>query len=323
MENKIETRYPQVLLLGNGINQLGGGGSWSDFLRAIATKAEIVNGKISVDDLKCPEPLKAILVTDDHVDVAMRKYCGKIAFSERSEQAQRIFQKLLTMGFDDILTTNYTYELELAASDSKQIGIGKITKLMRHTNAVPRAEGKYLLHTYNLLTVDGCTNRVWHIHGEARKPDSTVLGHYYYGNLLYKIKESLFNRNYAKDNELNSWVDAFILGDVYVLGFGFGFAEMDLWWLLNRKGREKTPTGKIFFYTPEPSAFDEKHELLRMLKEVRSGEPLVEIISCGYREKTVIKDGHARTVLDGSYENYYGDAILDIEKRMKGRKHYG
>ena len=48
---------------------------------------------------------------------------------------------------------------------------------------------------------------------------------------------------------ISSWLDAFIMGDVYVLGFGYDFSEMDLWWLLNRKQREKATTGKLYYYT--------------------------------------------------------------------------
>lgn len=320
MKEHKENTYPQVLLLGNGINQLNGGASWNDFLRAIATKKEIVNGIISVEDLKCPEPLKAILVTEDHVDVAMRDYCSRIAFQGQSEQVCKLYRKLLTIGFDDVLTTNYTYELEIAASNSRGMNRYQIEKLMRHTDAVKHADKKYLLHTYNQLTVYGCTNRVWHIHGEARKPESTVLGHYYYGNLLCKIKECLHRRNYSESKEIKSWVDSFIVGDVYVLGFGFGFSEMDLWWLLNRKAREKTATGKIYFYAAKPIGFDEKHELLRMLRRTHGGEPVVEIVNCGYQDKTIRKDGVEKTTLDGSYEDFYNDAIADIASRINGRK---
>ena len=311
---------PQVLLLGNGINQLNGGVSWNDFLREIATKKEIVDGVIPVEALTCPEPLKAILVTEDHVDVAMQDYCNRIAFREQTEQVCVLYKKLLSLGFDDVLTTNYTYELEIAASTSKEMSRYRIEKLMRHTDAVKQAERKYLLHTYNQLAVDGCINRVWHIHGEARKPDSTVLGHYYYGNLLCKIKEYLHHRNYAENKEMKSWVDSFIMGDVYILGFGFGFSELDLWWLLNRKAREKSATGKVYFYEAEPVRFDEKQELLRMLRRAYDGEAVVEIVNCGYKKKIILKDGVEKTVLDGRYEDFYNDAIADIAGRINGRK---
>lgn len=318
MENREENSYPQVLLLGNGINQMNGGISWSGFLRTLATRKEIKNGEISVENLHCPEPLKAILVTDDHVDVALKEYWENYQPGDTGDIS--LLRKILSIGFDDILTTNYTYELEQAALYPRKISKHKIKTMMRHTKGSKKAEGKYLLHTYNEAVVEGHCNRIWHIHGEARKPDSTILGHYYYGNLLCKIKEELSGRRYDKDRGCRSWVDSFVLGDVYVLGFGFGFSEIDMWWLLNRKAREKAFTGKVYYYAAEPVGFNEKHELLRMLKSAHNGEPVVEIVSCGYKDKTVVKDGCESVVLDGSYEAFYTNAISDIANRMNKRK---
>ena len=77
-------------------------------------------------------------------------------------------------------------------------------------------------------------------------PNTVILGHYYYGNLLFCCDEYLTHRapeqRYPlwpghEELEALSWLDYFILGDVYSLGFGFDTSEMDLWWLLCRKKR--------------------------------------------------------------------------------------
>lgn len=47
---------------------------------------------------------------------------------------------------------------------------------------------------------------------------------------------------------ISSWIDAFILGDVHILGFGYNVSEFDLWWLLDRKMREKAQKGTTHFY---------------------------------------------------------------------------
>ena len=308
MSQEKEQKHLQVLLLGNGINQLNGGKSWNEFLRDITTKQEILDGIIQLEKLQCPEPLKAILVTEDHIDVAMKNYCKKIAFEKQSPQICEIYKTILTMGFDDILTTNYTYELEVAAAAPKEINESKVRAMARNTLG-RRVENKYLLHTYNCLKVLECENRVWHIHGEARKPDSTVLGHYYYGNLLFKIKKFLERRKYAYITESESWIDSFIMGDVYILGFGFAFSEMDLWWLLNRKAREKSDVGKVYFYEAKPDGFNEKQEILRMMKRASDGEPLVEIIDCGFDEKEL-------KTFNDKYEAFYKAAIEDIYTKM-------
>ena len=96
--------------------------------------------------------------------------------------------------------------------------------MQRHTEETARAEAKFLLHTYNSVTYNGVTNQIWHIHGEARKPDSMIIGHYYYGNILFKYKELLdkrrskykYSQDHGEEFPIKSWLDAFILGDVYV-----------------------------------------------------------------------------------------------------------
>ena len=125
-----------------------------------------------------------------------------------------------------------------------------------------------MLHTYNAAAMDGVNNRIWHIHGEARKPSGMVIGHYLYVNLVSKWKEKLNERDQAYKNfdqtkPSGCWLDSFIMGNVYVLGFGFDFSELDLWWLINRKKREKAqPHGKVIFYTPENKSEAAKYALL-------------------------------------------------------------
>lgn len=125
-----------------------------------------------------------------------------------------------------------------------------------------------MLHTY----YDIANTKIWHIHGEGRKKNSIVLGHYYYGNLLARYKEYFVGiRNKYRQMEdvgetppIKSWLDAFILGDVYILGLGMVFSEIDLWWLFNRKKRENASCGKIYFLEPRQGKdVDLKRELLR------------------------------------------------------------
>lgn len=165
------------------------------------------------------------------------------------------------MGFSDILTTNYSYELEIAASGRENISKWQLKEGRTHTKTVRRAEGKYYLHTYQEVSYKQIENRIWHIHGEARCPSSIVIGHYQYGNLFSRIREYLkqAGNKYVEEQKaqeltgtdaayISSWIDAFILGDVHILGFGYNVSEFDLWWLLDRKMREKAQKGTTHFY---------------------------------------------------------------------------
>lgn len=296
---------PQILLLGNGINRAFNSDSWDDLLNLIDIRSE----RYDIGKYRCPETLKAILVTKDSVDKALQSQKERLGDlgTEKPEKQTRLLRRLLNAGFDEILTTNYSYELETAALGQGKVNERSLRRMQRHTSDVRRCEASLLLHTYNSIRQDGAEKRIWHIHGEARKPDSMIMGAYYYGNLLGKIIDLNKRRGkyYSQTREsgqtpkIRSWSDAFILGDVYILGFGFGFAESDMWWLLNRKKREQSRVGKTYFYElkPKESINRAKTDLLEIMG--------VEMI--------------CRGVSDGDWQSAYEWAVGDIEKRIGKR----
>lgn len=285
---------PRVLLLGNGINRAFNSDSWDMLLNSIDCRSD----KYDVGRFHCPETLKAILVTEDNVDKALERKknaLGNLGTKKPAKQLE-LLRRLLAMSFDHMLTTNYSYELETAALGEDRITENALKRIQRHTSSVERCEASLMLHTYNSVEFRGSERRIWHIHGEARKPDSMVLGHYYYGRLLGKMLELDRRRTYsaAKPSKILSWTDAFILGDVYILGFGFGFAESDMWWLLNRK--KHAGTGSTVFYelNPPDTSNNAKLDLLRLMN--------VEVVSM--------------TVENSNWTELYERAINDIEERI-------
>ena len=293
---------PQILLLGNGILQAFGGESWNAFLSSITKRQDLP----SPNEINCPEPLKAILVTGDNVDVAMKEKCAEILQRDMiSDELVSYLRELMKLGFDHIFTTNYTYELEQAAIYPNKLTEYKLKKMASSTEGV--IDRKYLLHTYNRVVCNDVENKIWHIHGESRKPDSTILGHYYYGNSLFKIKESLNKVRPTGENtieDIKTWAEAFIFGDIYCIGFGYGLCEFDLWWLLNRKAREKFNAGKLYFYEPHSVEQWEKIDLLQLMKTT-SGDKLVEILDLGF---DVSKDV--------DWQKFYIDALEDVKHRI-------
>ena len=208
-------RFPQVLLLGNGLNRVVQSDGWGDLLARIKR-----NPKICINDdtySSLPYPLLAVLATNDQVDQAIKENINLFygASDDAMEELRPCLQQLLGMGFDDILTTNYSYELERAADQSVTREGSNCKKWMRHTEEIISAERKYLLHTYNAVSYRGINNRVWHIHGEIRKPDSVILGHYYYGKLFSKYQELLNqrgNRQFVLEQQgkppiMKSWLE--------------------------------------------------------------------------------------------------------------------
>ncbi len=314
-----KNQVPKVLLFGNGALQCFGGESWNKFLASIATKEEY-RSEEKIQSLDCPAPLKAILVTNDHVDNQVRNKFEGISSALKNECEFEFLREFLLMNFDHILTTNYTYELENVAQFPDEYTFANIKRLSRHTQEKQRAESKYMIHSYNEIILDSTPKKIWHIHGEIRKPNSVIIGHYYYGNLLSEIKKISDGRRdaYRREQDLgdqypvNSWVDAFILGEIYCVGFGFDFSEFDLWWLLNRKAREKAQVGDVYFYNPASSGFDEKRELLASMRKSCNGEQLVKMIDCGY---SVNKD-NPRVLNEGKYIDFYKSVIKDIQSKM-------
>ncbi len=282
-------RFPQVLLVGNGLNRAFQGDSWKNAVlkmwknQRLKTETEKEAAKEAL-----PYPFLIVLGTNDNVDTVLKEEEENEEKAENKEKKIKkineyfptikdtpeltaMYGKLLTAGFDHILTTNYTYELERTAYPNV-ISIENYAARNLQSVSVPNKapERKYLLHTYYNVEYEGHKNKIWHIHGEVRKPDSIILGHDYYGRLLNKYQSEFAERKdkqfmhqkEGKDPIMNSWLDAFIMGDVHVLGFGYDLSEFDLWWLLSRKKRENAECGKVYFY--EPSFGKEmKHELMR------------------------------------------------------------
>lgn len=258
---------PKVLLLGNGINRAFSSNSWDELLKKFGKKEE------TIDNI--PMTLQPIILSNNNVHEKLKEMSkdhrlyGKID----SPEMMQVLKRILEMGFDDIITTNYSYELESAAFGVERISDYMLDKIRRATTTTTHiAEGKYLIRTYNEVEFNGHKTRIWHIHGTAKNVSSIVIGHYYYGNLLanYKkyfdsVRNSYFkHQEEGKEYKTRSWLDAFVLGDVYSVGFGFDLSEFDMWWLLDRKKREKALHGKVYYYAPywENEKNQEKYKLM-------------------------------------------------------------
>ncbi len=297
------------ILIGNGINRSFDKGSQSlEKLLHNVSKLDLET------DSDIPFTLKVVLGTENRVDEAMKNSSESLWGCLNSDKQIEYYNKLVDLPVEDILTANYGFELEEAAYGvtGRMISASKIDELsdyMRNAG-ISRREGSMFLHTFQRIKTEDHDKRVWHIHGHAMNPSSMVIGHFYYGNLLCKIK-SYLQKNGAryewssiqeKDPSVRSWVDAFILNDIYVLGFGYDFAEMDLWWLLERKNREKAPHGSVFFYEPDIPGEKLKHNLLECYgAEVRT-------LDYSISEKETDKNS--------LYERFYYDALDHIRKSI-------
>ena len=290
--------YPQILLLGNGINRVYESNGWGDLIKKLACNPRIDPKTIE----KVAYPLQVVLATGDKMDSRIKEKKELFYGLESIEHERPLLESVLRIPFDHILTTNYSYEIERVANEKVKADGKYCQKLARNLLRKEQVEKRYLLHSYNEISFEEHCHKIWHIHGEARKPQSIVLGHYYYGKLLSLYIDTLGKRENKQIERqrageaplIESWLDAFIMGDVYVLGLSFDYSEMDLWWLLNRKKREKAQHGKLYFY--EPSEGNEiKHSLLEAYD--------AKIERLGFNTKPV------------NYEQFYRYAIEDIRDK--------
>lgn len=306
MEENETFRAPQVLLLGNGLNRCYGGNDLESVIGAMWK-----NPKMAMEQTESiPFPLRIVIGSNDTLDQTLKNKPNFLYGLDSLDEIRKPLEKLLSVQFDDILTTNYSYEIERVLSSKVEYNGEYCKKLVTHTDGSKRAESKYMLHTYNQVTGQDHVNKIWHIHGEARKPDSVILGHYYYGRLLGRCIKELEDRGNMQQKlqergekpKIKSWLDAFIMGDVYVLGFGYNFSEMDMWWLLNRKKREKAHHGKTVFYTP----YCEDEAKLALLQVYG-----VEVKTLAHKSK------------NPDYPTFYQDAIDDIARCVREKRKEG
>lgn len=277
--NIFEGKRPRVLLLGNGVCRAFGGMSWNRLLDKIKNKDEY---PLDADKYIMPMPLKAAMLTGNTLATRMRELVEDRApagdddinwtsFVKTTPDMQERLRKLILNNFDYVLTTNYSYEIERSLLNTRFNTPDVIGRLMNY-HEVDHPQTQFLINTYNLA--GGVP--VWHIHGEARKPGSMIIGGYYYGKLLKRCVERLdgytdpdrekgkpvkkaagktqeFKKNIQneKPQKIGSWVDAFVLGDVYILGLGMDFSESDLWWLIEYKRDNPSVCGRTLFFEPK------------------------------------------------------------------------
>lgn len=260
----------KVLVIGNGINRLNNNYSWKQLLKDIVSFAGenvIANSAGKPFPLFYEEIYLRALKQSQKKENDLKSFISKkVSQLEPNE----IHQKITSMNFNHILTTNYDYALEKTLPkglDSTKV----VSRIMEKKYSVLRAR-KF-----------GPTT-LWHIHGEQDIPNSLTLGYEHYSGYLQKLRNyvisgleykkekipSLLDSLKKRNTQLSSWIDLFFQKDIYFLGLGLDFAEIHLWWLLTfiaRKKAEKKsliPNNSIFYFFPESekNKYSARFELL-------------------------------------------------------------
>lgn len=248
-----------ALLVGNDINNITDGNSWSDLLANLKNRFGVdVNFR---DDKPFPLAYEEFYFKATQNGGATERDIKQfISEQVGSIQPNALHKRISELNIAHILTTNYDLCLEKS--------VGYKENDCRNTGVIREAKFN-LFRKYQLR--DKC---YWHIHGAANHHSSITLGYEHYSGYLqhmrnyviagtqntYKKKKfpSLVNR--LKDNLVNfdSWVDLFFTHNIHIFGFGLDFVETDLWWLLTFRRKamlEKTAKfsvgNTIIYYIPE------------------------------------------------------------------------
>ena len=284
-----------TVLLGNGICRCIGMDSCDGIIEEIRKENNPSADPTVMKKLMFPQ--KIVVATNDHVDVNMKRLTKNMVDVAYSVEDTAFLNQLLKAMPEAILTANYSTELETASFE-------KYTSYVYNNNVKKACDLRMTaenlgLNTYIPLSIDGEQKLLWHIHGNAMRPKSVIMGHYYYGKLLREIEEYIpgFMRRYqiAKKTDqtlqIKSWVDYFLICDVHIIGFSMDPAEMDLWWLLCCKKRH-FPETTVYFYEPS--------------KEYINGTGK-DLLLTAYGAEIVTEKG-----FKGDYKQFYLDLVNKI-----------
>ena len=288
-------RIPDILLMGNGINISFGGSSWSRVLSGIST-GEFDYDHYSIQQL--PYALQTIVISSDSVSDGMRDIADRLMPQPLGNEHSALLGDFLTLPFETVLTTNYSYEIEVALKKDFDLKIGRPSGYRLSSKKGNNNQEQFGVFKY--IRVGELP--IWHIHGEAARPKSMVMGHYYYGKLLGEIQKRVPEviRGYKMAQKRReayhpqSWIDYFLIGNVHIVGFGLDPSEMDIWWLINCKKRNFSDCGKIYFY--EPNMDEPKKYALKALTDIFG-------IQC-----------YSKKIKKNGYKGFYKDSVDEIKR---------
>lgn len=294
------------ILIGNGVNNIINGNSWCDVLNSLG---ELYG--INIDTHGKPFPLA---YEEIYFNISNNQGNGfsesrikdSIALKINEIKPNEIHQEIIKLKCNNVLTTNYDLAFEycldgnIRSEDLKNEGVIK--------------ESKYSIFRHHKVK----SKNIWHIHGALNNPNSIVLGYEHYSGYLQSMRgytttgsqysNESFNepltKRLKKNDVGNSWIDDFFTKDVYILGLNLDFVEIDLWWLLtfrerNRIAKEINLQHEVVYYIP------------RYYYDDPASKPKVDLL----KSVGVIINHEFGLVFKGKEKEYYLDVINDIHNK--------
>ena len=167
--NGIVCGSPKCLLLGNGINLLFKDPSWESLI-----KDQLIDchSPLSYDEIKgMPATMQIVAATNDTVNTQMKALSDRLLNLKMTPERIAFLQRILSLPVDDVLTVNYSFELEVA--DGMELSKRRYSANLHNTFDLQTKHKKFRLYQY-YETSQG--KRIWHAHGDIAKPDTMLMG---------------------------------------------------------------------------------------------------------------------------------------------------
>lgn len=164
---------------------------------------------------------------------------------------------LSSYNVQNIITTNYDEGIEFILC--QKCGYKNIK-----TEGLAE-EGIYSIRRYKKFINEKNSHciKLWKIHGDINKIESIILGFDQYCGSLSKLSEYIKGK-YKSDDvdgpecdipmiekcknqkfDNLSWAELFFNTNVYIVGLGMDFSEIDIWWLLNNRVRIQNKVSQV------------------------------------------------------------------------------
>ncbi|WP_421504712.1 SIR2 family protein [Erwinia rhapontici] len=233
------------LLVGNGVNNISEGYSWNDVLMSLGRKYTVdIDTQDKPFSLAYEEIYFKILKTEGNESTESDI---KTFLAEKIKEItpNDIHMAITSLNCRSLMTTNYDLAFERAIMQHSDDSILSNQGLIK--------EQRYNIFRHHVLH----EKEIWHIHGDVTVPNSITLGYEHYSGHLQNMRNyTATGCHYRKKNDFDqkpliirlkrkplrteqSWIDNFFLRDVYIIGLTLDFVEIDLWWLLNFRERNK------------------------------------------------------------------------------------
>ena len=243
--------HPRVLLIGNGFNRTYHMKSWKNLIDSV----QKTDGTDPAVLHRLPLSMQVVLATGNRVGESMEEVAGYMRSFQLTQEHIRLLEKILDIPARTILTTNYSYELEKVWSGD--CSFWKSNPYRLYTVPYKSSSSVKFLHRYSHVERGDDYRNIWHIHGEVDMPSQIIMGHYYYGKMEYQMQSYIpgLLRRYRYAESVGglirprSWIDYYLMGDVYIAGFGLDLSEADIWYLACCKDRH-FPGARTVYYTP-------------------------------------------------------------------------